>query len=78
MVKMMLTCSGLRVAVITSVLMLIASVLAGLVAVALPAVAVGLSHLALFSILGGAAVLAVTFLLTLLPGASRRLAECQH
>lgn len=74
----MLTCSGLRVAVLSSLLLLIGSVLGGLLAMALPEVAAGLAYVALFMILGGAALLGVTCLLSLLPGASRRLAECRH
>ena len=73
-----MTCSGLRVAVTGSLLMLIAALLGGLLAMLLPKVAVALSYIALFTILGGVAVLGITFLLSLLPGASRRLAECRH
>jgi hypothetical protein len=36
------------------------------------------SHLALFAVLAAAMVLAAITVVSLIPGASRRLAECQH
>lgn len=73
----MLTCKRMRTAVVLSALLLI-------VGLALEAVAQGTmlaiptSHLALLCVLAAVAVLAVTFLASLLPGTAKRLSECQH
>lgn len=73
----MLTCKRMRTAVILSALLLaIGLVLEGL-AQTLP-IAVPTSHLALLLVLAAAAVLALTFFASLLPGTAKRLRECQH
>lgn len=73
----MLTCKRMRTAVISSALLLFAGlVLEALAQFALSAVPT--SHLALFLVLAAAALFAVTFLASLLPGTAERLRECQH
>ena len=69
----MLTCSTLRGATLGAILLLLA---AGLVVV-LPNT-VTTSYLALGLLLTSVLVFAVTFLLSILPGAARRFDECEH
>jgi hypothetical protein len=73
----MLTCKRLRIAVILSAALLITGfaleVFAEVTLVGVPT-----SHIALLLIFGAVAILAVAFLLSLIPGASERLRECRH
>lgn len=73
----MLTCRSLRAAVILSAALLFSGVLLGLIVLAqlLPA---PVAQLSLLLVLGGAAVLGVTFLVSLIPGVAHRLEGCQH
>jgi hypothetical protein len=73
----MLNCERLRAAVIASALLLGLGVILGTIAETTPW-PVPTSHFALFSVLGAAALLAATFLASLLPGTARRLSECRH
>ena len=73
----MLTCKRLRSAVLVSALLLVLGLILVAIAETTPWV-IPTTHLALLSVLSGAAVLAATFLASLLPGTARRLAECQH
>jgi hypothetical protein len=73
----MLTCKRLRSAVLVSALLLVLGLILETIAETTPWV-IPTTHLALLSVLTGAGVLAVTFLVSLLPGTARRLAECQH
>jgi hypothetical protein len=74
----MLTCRTLRGAIFTSVALLAAAwAVAGLAAVgAFPPVAA--TYLGFVLILSAAAVLMITFILSLLPGSARRLSGCEH
>ena len=73
----MLTCKRMRTAVILSALLLaiglVLETLAQTTRFAVPT-----SHIALLLVLGAAAVLALTFLASLLPKTAERLRECQH
>lgn len=73
----MLTCKRLRSAVILSALLLVTGLILETTA-QVTGLAVPTSHLALFSVLGAAGILALTFLASLLPFNARRLRECQH
>lgn len=73
----MLTCTRLRTALVASGLFLIVGFVLGLLA-EVTAFAVPLSHLALLVVLAAVAILAVTFLASLLPGTSDRLKKCMH
>jgi hypothetical protein len=73
----MLTCKRLRTLVIMSALLLGLGLVLGTVAETTPW-PVPTGHLALFSVLGAATLLGVTFMVSLLPGSAKRLAECQH
>lgn len=73
----MLTCQRLRSAVLLSALLLVAGLVLELFA-QVTRIAVPTSHLALLLVLLAATVLAATFLASLLPGAAKRLSECQH
>ena len=73
----MLTCKRMRGAVILSALLLLLGLSLETVA-QFTGLAIPTSHLALFAVLAAAAILALTFLASLLPGAAQRLNECQH
>ena len=73
----MLTCKRMRNAVILSALLLAAGILLETLAHTV-LLAVPTSHLALLLVLFAAAVLAMTFLASLLPSNAKRLRECQH
>lgn len=73
----MFNCLTMRIAVISSAVLLSAGLLLGLVAVAAP-LAMPYTQLSLMLVLSGAAVLVMAFLDALLPGAARRLDGCQH
>jgi hypothetical protein len=73
----MLTCKRMRGAVILSALLLLTGLTLETLA-QLTGLAVPTSHLALFAVLAAAAILALTFFASLLPGSARRLNECQH
>jgi len=73
----MLNCSSMRAAVILSVALLTLGVLLGIVGMTTP-FTVAVTQLSLLLVLGGAAVLILTFLVALMPGVARRLDECRH
>jgi predicted branched-subunit amino acid permease len=73
----MLNCSSMRAAVILSVALLTLGVLLGIVGKTTP-FTVAVTQLSLLLVLGGAAVLILTFLVALMPGVARRLDECRH
>ena len=73
----MLTCRSMRAGVLLSASLLGAGVLLGLIAV-MTQLGAAAAQLALLLVLGGATVLATTFLVALIPGVARRLDECQH
>jgi membrane protein YdbS with pleckstrin-like domain len=74
---MLINCRVMRFAVILSGLMLAAGVLLGTATMVL-GLSVAMSQLALVSVLGAALLLAVTFLVALIPGVSRQMDECRH
>ena len=73
----MLTCKRMRSAVILSAFLLVTGLLLETLAQTI-GLAVPTSHLALFLVLAAAAVFALTFLASLLPGTADRLRECRH
>jgi predicted branched-subunit amino acid permease len=73
----MLNCSSMRAAVILSAALLTVGVLLGIVGMTTP-FTVAVIQLSLLLVLGGAAVLILTFLVALMPGVARRLDECRH
>jgi hypothetical protein len=73
----MLNCSSMRAAVILSAALLTLGVLLGIVGMTTP-FTVAVTQLSLLLVLGGAAVLILTFLVALMPGVARRLDECRH
>jgi hypothetical protein len=73
----MLTCQGLRTGVLLSTFLLILGLVLGAIAETTPWV-IPTTHLALFAVLAGAAVLAITFLASLIPGTARHFTKCQH
>jgi hypothetical protein len=74
---MLFNCRTMRAAVMMSGLLLAAGVLLGLIAVVTP-FSVPTSQLSLMLVLASALLLAVTFIAALVPGAARRMDECQH
>lgn len=74
---MWINCRTMRSAVILSALLLIAGVLLGIVAMTTP-LSIPTSQLALVLVLSAALLLAVTFLVALIPGVSRHMDECRH
>lgn len=73
----MISCHAMRVAVATSSLLLVAGVML-LLGSEMTGFIVSAAHLALLTVLAGAAVLAVAFVLALLPAGTRWLEKCQH
>lgn len=73
----MLTCGAMRLAVSLSAALLASGVLLGLLVLG-AVLPVALAPLSLWLVLGGAMVLAVTFLVALLPDVAHRLDNCQH
>jgi len=73
----MLNCSSMRAAVILSAALLTLGVLLGIVGMTTP-FTVAVTQLSLLLVLGGAAVLILTFLVALMPGVARGLDECRH
>lgn len=73
----MTSCSLMRHAVVASALMLGSGVLL-LLGAEVTGLVVPAAQLALLLVLGGACVLAVTFIAAALPGGSRWLSKCQH
>ncbi|NEV63291.1 hypothetical protein [Thiorhodococcus minor] len=71
------SCNLMRHAVITSALMLLSGVLL-LLGAEMTALFVPTAQLALLLVLGGACLLAVTFVAAALPAGSRWLSNCQH
>jgi hypothetical protein len=63
--------------VLVSALLLVLGLVLGVVAETTPWV-IPTTHLALLFVLGGAAVLAITFLASLIPGTAKHLINCQH
>lgn len=79
----MLSCKRMRTIVIASAIALIVGIVLEIavqtITFSVPSVAPAvLSALAAFSVLFALSLLAVTFLTGLLPGAAKRLTECQH
>ncbi len=74
---MLTNCRTMRSAVIFSALLLAAGVLLGIIAMTTP-LSIPTSQLALVLVLSAALLLAVTFLVALIPGVSRRMDECRH
>lgn len=70
-------CRTMRAAVILSGILLIAGVALGAIAIATP-LTIPTSQLALLLVLAAALLLAVTFVVALIPGMSRRMDECRH
>lgn len=73
----MITCKGMRTAVLVSALLMGLGLLLQAIAEATP-FAVPTSHLALFSMLASVFVLITTAAVSLAPGTAKRLADCQH
>ncbi|MBK1619159.1 hypothetical protein CKO42_12085 [Lamprobacter modestohalophilus] len=67
----------MRAAVLLSALLLAAGVLLGVIAMMTP-LTVPTSQLALVLVLSAALLLAVIFLVALIPGVSRHMDECRH
>lgn len=74
---MLFNCRTMRTAVLLSGLLLAAGVFLGLLAMT-TGFAVPASQLALMLVLAAALLLAVTFVVALIPGVSRHLDECRH
>ncbi|MEA1049938.1 hypothetical protein U5801_08965 [Lamprobacter modestohalophilus] len=74
---MLTNCRTMRAAVLLSALLLAAGVLLGVIAMMTP-FAVPTSQLALVLVLSAALLLAVIFLVALIPGVSRHMDECRH
>jgi|GEM_PF-1704764 len=74
---MLINCRTMRAAVILSALLLAAGVLLGILAMTTP-LSIPTSQLALMLVLSAALLLAVTFLVALIPGVSRHMDECRH
>lgn len=74
----MLTCRSLRGAILTSGLLLVAAWIVEALAASGMLPAVTTSYFSLALVLLAAALLGVTFLLSLLPANARRLAGCEH
>jgi hypothetical protein len=74
---MMLTCKRMRTAVILSALLLLLGVVLKMLVDA-SLLAGPMSHLAWLVMLAAAAILALTFLASLLPGSGKSLKECLH
>lgn len=74
---MLTNCRTMRSAVILSAALLAAGVLLGVVAMVTP-LSIPTSQLALVLVLSAALLLAVTFLVALIPSVSRRMDECRH
>lgn len=73
----MLNCKRLRAAVLLSAILLVIGLLLEVTA-QLTAFAIPTTHLALLSVLSAALILALTLLVSLLPGTAERLNECMH
>lgn len=73
----MFNCRTMRVAVISSGLLLAAGLLLGLLAVSAP-LTMPYAQTSLMLVLAGAAVLSVAFIDALMPGADQRLDGCRH
>lgn len=73
----MIDCNTMRSTVILAASLLLGGVGLGFLVMHVPAMAL-LGQLALLLVLSSGAVLAGIFLVALLPGAGRRLEECQH
>lgn len=73
----MLTCRRMRTAVVSSALLLLVGFVLQFMAET-TLFAVSTSHLALLAVLTAVAILALTFLVSLLPGTADRLKECTH
>ncbi len=74
---MLINCRTMRGAVMLSAALLGAGVLLGVVAMTTP-LSIPTSQLALVLVLSAALLLAVTFLVALVPGVSRHMDECRH
>jgi len=73
----MFTCTTMRTAVSVSLGLLISGLLLQFFAEK-AVFAVPLSHLAMFAVLAAAALLAIVFILALIPSIARRMDGCQH
>jgi hypothetical protein len=73
----MLTCNSLRTSVAVSALLLVFGLVLELAAEA-KIFSVATGYLGFFALLAAAGVLGVTLMMSLLPGTSKRLSECQH
>jgi len=74
---MLISCHLIRISVLVSAL-LSASGGAALLFAETTGLVVPTAHLAFFLLLAGAALLAATFVLAILPGQARRLSQCLH
>ncbi|MBK1703789.1 hypothetical protein CKO40_04330 [Halochromatium glycolicum] len=74
---MLVNCRTMRAAVMMSGLLLVMGLMLGVVAIWTP-LAVPTSQLSLMLVLAAALLLAVTFVVALIPGVSRHLDECRH
>lgn len=74
---MLFNCRTMRAAVIMSGLLLVAGLMLGAIAMWTP-FTVPTSQLSLMLVLSAALLLAVTFVVALIPGVSRHLDECRH
>ncbi len=73
----MINCNTMRLAVSLSALLLITGVSFGLMSMTSPLL-MTISYLALILVLASGSILALIFLMALLPPVARRLAGCQH
>ncbi|MEA3638465.1 MAG: hypothetical protein VBE63_00810 [Lamprobacter sp.] len=74
---MLINCRTMRAAVLLSAALLATGVLLGVIAMT-TALSIPTSQFALVLVLSAALLLAVTFLVALIPGVSRHMDECRH